>query len=273
MCLLFILFGTMKVSTLKNHCNGFIIITMIAFIIGCTRAGGQTVYQLKIYHLSNHSQEARIHQFLEEAFIPALHRIGKPKIGVFKAIQPDTVPSPIYVLIPFTSFDELQHLEEKLLADNSFLKHGRDYLDAAHDNPTYDRIESIIISAFEGMPDPHFPVHGGPKADHVYELRSYEGPTERYYRQKVKMFNDGDEISLFNRLGFNAVFYGEVIAGNRMPNLMYMTSFINMADRDERWERFNADSQWLDLKAMEEYKNSVSKVDIYLLQPLEYSDY
>jgi hypothetical protein len=35
----------------------------------------------------------------------------------------------------------------------------------------------------------------------------------------------GGEVPLFVRLGFNAVFYGEVIVGSHMPNLMYMTTF------------------------------------------------
>ncbi len=62
--------------------------------------------------------------------------------------------------------------------------------------------------------------------DRAYELRSYESPTEKLYWNKVEMFNKGDEIGLFKRLNFNAmVFYGEVVAGSRMPNLMHLTDF------------------------------------------------
>jgi hypothetical protein len=87
------------------------------------------------------------------------------------------------------------------------------------------------------------------------------------------MFNDGDEIGLFATLNFNAVFYGEVMAGSRMPNLMYMTTFDNQASRDEHWKAFVAHPQWEKLKTSPEYQNNVSKADIMLLRPTEYSDY
>jgi hypothetical protein len=41
----------------------------------------------------------------------------------------------------------------------------------------------------------------------VYELRSYESEKEVIHANKVNIFNAGGE-SLFNRLEFNAVFYG-----------------------------------------------------------------
>ena len=86
------------------------------------------------------------------------------------------------------------------------------------------------------------------------------------------MFNEGGEIALFRRLGFNAVFYGEVIAGSSMPNLMYMTTFKDRADRDAHWKAFSADPEWKKLSAMQEYKNNVSRNTQYFLRPVEYSD-
>jgi hypothetical protein len=86
------------------------------------------------------------------------------------------------------------------------------------------------------------------------------------------MFNDGDEVGLFKRLGFNAVFYAEVMAGSRMPNLMYMTTFENKASRDQHWNAFRDDAQWKQLSGMAEYKNNVSKIEIFFLHPTEYSD-
>jgi hypothetical protein len=58
------------------------------------------------------------------------------------------------------------------------------------------------------------------------------------------MFNEGDEVGLFKRLHFNAVFYAEVVAGSTMPNLMYMTTFENRADRDTHWSTFGKDEYW-----------------------------
>ncbi len=111
-----------------------------------------------------------------------------------------------------------------------------------------------------------------PKKDRVYELRSYEGATEKLHASKVKMFNTGDEVGIFKKLNFNAVFYGEVLAGSRMPNLMYMTTFENMADRETHWKAFGDDPAFKALLAMPEYQHNVSKADIIFLRPADYSD-
>jgi hypothetical protein len=112
----------------------------------------------------------------------------------------------------------------------------------------------------------------GPKTERIYEIRSYEGPTERYFAGKVQMFNAGGEIPLFARLGFNAVFYASVLAGSHMPNLMYMTSFDNMAAREQHWKDFNSDPFWKQLVAEPQYQHNVSHVDIVFLHPADYSD-
>lgn len=87
------------------------------------------------------------------------------------------------------------------------------------------------------------------------------------------MFNEGGEITLFKRLNFNAVFYASVISGSRMPNLMYMTSYENKADRDEHWKSFGSSPEWKILSAMPEYKNNVSKNEQIFLRTTSYSDY
>ena len=130
----------------------------------------------------------------------------------------------------------------------------------------------MVLKAFPLMTSFQSPSLTGNKTERIYELRSYEGPTEQLYRQKVKMFNAGGEIALFKRLQFNAVFYAEVIAGSHMPNLMYMTSFNNRADRDEHWKRFGEDPEWVKLKAIPEYLNTVSKNDTILMNPAEFSE-
>jgi hypothetical protein len=80
--------------------------------------------------------------------------------------------------------------------------------------------------------------------ERIYELRSYESPTEEKYLNKVHMFNEGGEITLFNELQFNAVFYADVLFGSKMPNLMYMTSFDNIDSRNEHWKAFGESKTW-----------------------------
>jgi hypothetical protein len=231
-------------------------------------------YELRIYQIKGPEQEKLIDDYLQNAYLPALHRAGIAKIGVFKPVEQDTTFSGkrIYVLIPFTSLDKFTTLPDILLKDKTFQANGKNYIDAPYNNPPYVRMESIILKAFKNMPKLAMPKHTTPPQERVYELRSYEGHTEKIYKNKEHMFNEGGEVKLFERLGFNAVFYSEVLAGGRRPNLMYMTSFSNMASREEHWKTFVADPEWKRLSSMPEYQNNVSKINIYLLYPAAYSD-
>ena len=239
-----------------------------------TVAPKREYYEIKVYNVTSSVQGEKVERFLKDAYLPALHRAGISKVGVFKPVETDTVNfgKKIFVLIPYTSLDQFAKLPETLIKDKQFETSGSEYLNTPFNDLPYARLESILLYAFPGMPQLEVPKHATAVTERIYELRSYESHTEKISRNKVKMFNDGDEVGLFKRLGFNAVFYAEVISGSRMPNLMYMTTFSNKASRDEHWKAFSADPQWVQLKAMSEYQNNVSKIDIYFLHPTGYSD-
>ena len=169
--------------------------------------------------------------------------------------------------------DEFARLNDRLNANADYLQQGKSYLDASYDKPPYLRMETIFLKAFSLAPQMELPSLNGPRADRVYELRSYESATEKIFRNKVQMFNEGGEIALFKRLNFNAVFYSDVIAGSKMPNLMYMTCFENMADRDAHWKTFGNDPEWKRLSSMPEYQHNVSVNEKIFLYPTGYSDY
>ncbi len=232
-----------------------------------------TFYEIKVYHFETRDQENTIDQYLKDAFMPALHRHGVKNIGVFKPIRNDTLADKrIYVLIPFKSAQEFAGLPDLLGKDARLDADGKNYLEAGYDKAPYKRMESIFIKAFADMPFMQLPSLKNELSKRVYELRSYEGPTEKMYARKVEMFNKGGEIKLFKRLDFNAVFYGSVISGSRMPNLMYMTAFEDMSARDAHWKSFSASPEWKELSAIEYYKRTVSKNEIVLLNPTSYSE-
>jgi hypothetical protein len=149
---------------------------------------------------------------------------------------------------------------------------GGEYIDAAYNKPAYTRMENIFMKAFPLSPSPSAPKLSSVKSERVYEFRSYESASEKLHVNKVQMFNEGGEIDIFSRLGFNAIFYGQVIFGARMPNLMYMTTFENMESRNEHWKAFGSDPAWKTLSAMKEYQHNVSKNETSFLRPTEYSD-
>ncbi len=231
-------------------------------------------YEIKIYSIQSQSQEDRMDAYLKDAYIPAMHRMGINNIGVFKPRSTtDSFGKLIYVFTPLKSPIQVLEIAQKLEKDAIYQGAGSDYINAAFDNKTFERFESIILQAFTEAPQMTLPNLSGPRKDRVYELRSYEGPTEKYYLNKVKMFNAGGEVKLFKRLNFNAVFYGEVVTGSHMPNLMYMTTFENQEDRDAHWKSFVDSPEWMALKADPQYKNNTSKNTQYFLFPTDYSDF
>jgi hypothetical protein len=234
-------------------------------------AARPTYFELKVYHLKTARQEARVDSFLQQQYLPALRAAGVAPIGVFKPIGNDTAADRrIYVFTPFSSLKQWEQVGQttapKLLAA------GGSYENTVYNNPAYTRLETIFIKAFDEMTGLVAPKLDAPKSERVYELRSYEGASEKIFRNKVQMFNAGGEIKLFSRLGFNAIFYGEVLFGPKMPNLMYMTSFANMPDREAHWKAFGADPEWKKLSARPEYQNNVAHIDITFLRPAAYSD-
>ncbi|MDF0707532.1 MAG: NIPSNAP family protein [Bacteroidota bacterium] len=231
-------------------------------------------YQLKIYSLSSEEQVATVDAYLKNAFMPAVKKQGIDKVGVFKSRPSDTdTVQKTFVLLPFESLGQFQTLENQLLKDSTYIDAGATYIDANYDNPSYDRIESILLQAFPDMPQMEAPELDSPRSERVYELRSYESSSEKYYRNKVDMFNAGGEIPLFDRLDFQAVFYGEVISGANMPNLMYMTTHADMDTRNEHWDDFVNSPEWKELISMPKYENNISHIDMWFLYPTEYSDY
>lgn len=257
---------------MKSYFFGLLVLSFtIAF--GQSKKG-KNFYELKVYEYKTLQQEAVIDQFLSDAFIPYMHRKGIKNIGAFTGRANDTsAVKKLYVLTPYKAMDEIPKINTALFNDQEVAAKGAAYLDATFENPPYSRIVTYIIEGFRFSPTLTLPKLSSSVEDKVYELRSYEGPTEKRYRKKVEMFNEGGEIDLFARLNFNAIFYGEVISGPTMPNLMYMTSFENKDDRDAHWKSFSNDPVWKDISTRPEYQKIVSKNVTLFLKAKSYSDY
>ena len=245
--------------------------TAVAF---CGNKPKREIYQLTVYQYTTAAQETMLNNYLKNALLPALHKMGYKNIGVFKSWANDTAAiKTMYVYMTIKGLDDQATIKEKLNNDNDYQTAGADYINAVYTAPPYTRMEVILLKAFPLAPQMQLPNLKAAKNERVYELRSYEGATEKIFANKMKMFNDGNEMDIFKRINANAVFYSEVIAGSHMPNLMYMTCYENKADRDAHWKTFSSDPAWKTLSALPEYQHNVSHIDISFLQPLEYSDF
>ncbi len=250
------------------------IVLIIATVFAYSAPPKNDFYQVKIYHVKNNGQVSMMDDYLKNAYLPALHRSGIKNIGVFKPIANDTATDKlIYVFIPFASEDAWVNISGKLNKDAGYMNASKTFMEAASDKAPYERMESILLEAFSGQP--HLVIPTTKNAERVFELRSYESPTENLHKKKIAMFNTGGEIPLFNRLGFNPVFYGKVISGSHMPNFMYMPIFESVEQRNAQWKKFGEDPVWKDISNRPENENkvSVSHIDSILMHAAEYSDY
>jgi hypothetical protein len=255
---------------LKNTLKTFVIALLCQFISSYSVAKDSPYYyQLKVYHLKGKAQQDMVDEYLQNAYIPALHRAGIPSVGVFKPLVADTAEQLTYVFIPFKKMDDFLKLDATLEKDAQYQDAGKNYLNAAYNKAPYNRLESIIMKAFRSVPEYHMPKLTSPKNERVYELRSYESHTENISLNKINMFNDA-EIGIFTKLNFNAVFYGQVISGSRMPNLMYLTTFENKADRDKHWADFGP--EYKKISTLPQYLNNVLKNVTLFVRPTDYSD-
>jgi hypothetical protein len=230
------------------------------------------LYQVKVYRFRTSEQLQQLDAYLKDAYLPALHRAGIKQVGVFKPLSNDTSASKsIYVWIPFTSEKKFLELDKELKKDQVYLSTSKSFREAPSTNPPFDRIESMLLEAFEGQK--HF-VLPAKKQGTVFEWRSYESPTENLHEKKMLMF-EKEEITLFKKLQFNTVFYAKVISGSRMPNFVYMPTFQSVDDRNAHWKTFGADPDWKSMQEnpLYESKVSVSRNENFLMYAADYSDF
>ena len=232
------------------------------------------IFEMRVYKMKTAEQIQATDNYLENAYLPVLHRMGIKNIGVFKPISNDTaLIKQIIVIVPYISLDVWNKMKSNIETDPTYPNYAKAFIDADTAHLPYIRIESTIMEAF---PDQTkiIPTTLKSTPDALYELRSYESPTEELHKIKVDMFNAGGEVALFKRLDFQAVFYADVLSGSRMPNLVYMVVFENMASHDQHWKEFGASKEWKTISVDPKYRNniSVSHIDSIIMHRTAYSD-
>jgi hypothetical protein len=261
------------------------IVAVIA-LNSCTQKGEQVLsnvnenesiqtdyFQVQIFSFETAEQESMLDSYFKDALLPALHRTEIKDVGVFKPIDElNERTGFMMVVTPFQSLSQFEQLPGLLAKDAEYQQSASAYINAAHDNPPYTRIESMILRSFSATPQLVLPELSTPRSERVYEFRSYEAATEKLYKLKVEMFNEG-ESALFQELKFNPVFFCEVLSSAHMPHLIYMTTHADTAAQARNWDAFTTHPEWDRMKNMERYQNTVSSITKYLLYPTEYSDY
>jgi hypothetical protein len=228
-------------------------------------------YELRRYTLSNGPQRKLCHEFFGGALVPALNRLGITPVGVFDVAIGPLTPS-IYVLLPSASAETLITLEARLAQDAEYLKAGAAFLNAPATQPAFGRMESSLFQAFEKIPGITLPKATTSNGQRVFELRTYESPSDQDHKRKVEMMQSGEE-AIFNKAGFTQVFYGDALIGGRLPNLTYMLSYESTAERDKLWKAFATSPEWKAMTADPRYsfEEIVSSITNTILTPAAYS--
>ena len=234
-----------------------------------TSPAQQEFLELRIYRVNDYSKMQKVTAYLENALLPALGRMGLDRVGVFTNKE-DVNDHAIFVLIPYPQLETFSSMNATLAKDEAYQSAAEAYFDQPLQDPLYSRIESRLMKAFAGMPRLSPPAQSAENEDRIFELRLYESHTEGHARRKVQMFNEG-EIDIMRDCNMGPVFFGETVIGPDMPNLIYMLSASDEEQHADHWKSFLAHPEWLRIKELPQYKDTVSKIRKWILRPTAFS--
>ena len=228
-------------------------------------------YLMRRYAMQSGPQTSVTEKYFADALLPALAKMGMGPVGAFRVeFGPET---PIYyLLIPGSSAQALAELDLHLVGDADFLKAAAPFWNATAAAPPYQRVESSLMAAFHGWPKLTPPASAATKGKRIFQLRTYESPSDGDHVRKVEMFHSG-EFDIFLKAGFHPVFFGDTLIGSRMPNLTYMLSFADQADLETCWNAFRDAPAWKKLSADPHFASDqiVTNITNLILSPLNCS--
>ncbi|MGA3047323.1 MAG: NIPSNAP family protein [Terracidiphilus sp.] len=228
-------------------------------------------YQVRRYDLLRNSQPKLTEAYFTDALIPALARLGLGSIGAFSLDFGPETPT-FYLLIPGPSVEALAELDLHLAQDAVFLKTADPFWNATATAPSFQRVETSLLAAFQGWPKLTPPASATTKGKRVFQLRTYESPSNGDHVRKVEMFHSG-EFEIFLNAGFHPVFFGDTLFGSRMPSLTYMLGFANQQELEAKWDLFRNDPAWKKLSTSPRYSSDqlVTNITNLILSPLDCS--
>lgn len=250
-----------------------LLISLITSLTSCISfKPDQEFYELRTYKIDSAENHKTVMNYIMYSYKPALENMGLERIGVFVNAK-DQNDFSIYMVIPFEDIEDYTNRSDKLFSDYSYMNSARNFFDTPIKTPPYTRIESSFFKAFSGMPIMEIPQFAQDKKPRIFEMRIYESHNEEKAMLKRDMFNVDKEIQLMRDLKMGPVFFGECLSGHNAPNLTYFLSAESFEDSQEYWKVFRGHPRWLKMKAIERYKDTVSKIISVFLKPANCSDW
>ena len=131
-------------------------------------------------------------------------------------------------------------------------------------------MEISLLAAFEGWPKLTPPASSATKGKRIFQLRTYESPSNGDHVRKVEMFHSG-EFEIFLKAGFHPVFFGDTLIrlADAEPDL-HAELLQNMAELEAKWDVFRNDPAWKKLSSNPRFAfdQIVTNISNLMLSPL-----
>ena len=104
----------------------------------------------------------------------------------------------------------------------------------------------------------------------IHELRIYHCVPGRL--QALLNRFDTITLKLWEKHGIRQAGFWTMLVGDSNQDLYYLLEWESLAEREEKWNKFAADPEWLEKRAETEKDGQiVAKVVNYMLQPTSFS--
>ena len=231
--------------------------------------------EFRKYTVANAAKRAQLVEILDRALIPGLNRQGIRPVGVFVPIANVTGPTAsaaeqeryalnVFVAIPHKTADSFANANIRLVADAQFMRDAAPIFEATSQDPVYTRCDTSLLYNFPTMPVMEVPDLG---PDRVFQWRLYRSFNIERNVAKIHMFDQGGELPLFREVGLTPIFFGDTVAGAKLPAFEYMLGFPSAEARVEAWRTFIPHPKWVAMRNLPEYADTATEIDNVILTP------
>ena len=202
-------------------------------------------FSLINYAFESQEQRERFVSQLASTVIPRLNEQGIDRVGAF---EESGQSESIYLVLPHQTIDASVAVRDEGPINLGNLE--------AHDlamDSTYVTASRSLLRGLDFMAGFELPISTPTR---VFQLRTYENPTEIARQKKIQMFRHG-EFEIFRRVGLAPVFFTETLFGTGLPSLTYMLSFDGVVALESAWDRFVKDSEWKTMIERPDYSDDL----------------
>jgi hypothetical protein len=216
----------------------------------------RSIIEMRVFKMRNtkDAMTQRTNDFIGKVYIPALQRAGVGPVGAFTNLIGADSPYAL-TIAQFPTLAAWEAAMGNVDGDAQFV-----------------RMEVTLLRGFSTMPGIEVPKPRQDGTPRIFEIRTYESNNSKTLARKIRMFDEG-EIEVFRRVGMIPVFFGETIAGQRMPNLTYMVGYDDLATREKTWSAFVNHPEWKKLLAQPGVSDAeiVSNISNFIIRPMPFS--